>query len=237
MLFNSHIFMLLFLPLLLAGWYFLNWKKKFQLAQGYLIGMSLWFYAYANLQYLWLLLFSCLIGWLLSCLPEKISSEKGKKVLTGVGCVFHLGLLGHFKYSNFFLENLNTVFHTDFPMLQILLPVGISFYTFQQLAYLIDRCRGDAPRDRFFDYLTFMVYFPQLLQGPILLRSEFMGQLKEPEGAGFMQSGSRKESSFSCSVSPKKCCWRIRWQRRSTMDTAMFRCWTAFRHCFWRSGI
>ena len=56
MLFNSHIFMLLFLPLLLAGWYFLNWKKKFQLAQGYLIGMSLWFYAYANLQYLWLLL-------------------------------------------------------------------------------------------------------------------------------------------------------------------------------------
>ena len=128
MLFNSHIFMLLFLPLLLAGWYFLNWKKKFQLAQGYLIGMSLWFYAYANLQYLWLLLFSCLIGWLLSCLPEKISSEKGKKVLTGVGCVFHLGLLGYFKYSNFFLENLNTVFHTDFPMLQILLPVGISFY-------------------------------------------------------------------------------------------------------------
>ena len=64
MLFNSHIFILLFLPLLLAGWYFLNWKKKFQLAQGYLIGMSLWFYAYANLQYLWLLLFSCLIGWL-----------------------------------------------------------------------------------------------------------------------------------------------------------------------------
>ena len=185
MLFNSHIFMLLFLPLLLAGWYFLNWKKKFQLAQGYLIGMSLWFYAYANLQYLWLLLFSCLIGWLLSCLPEKIFSEKGKKVLTGVGCVFHLGLLGYFKYSNFFLENLNTVFHTDFPMLQILLPVGISFYTFQQLAYLIDRCRGDAPRDSFFDYLTFMVYFPQLLQGPILLRSEFMGQLKEPERRRF----------------------------------------------------
>ena len=185
MLFNSHIFILLFLPLLLAGWYFLNWKKKFQLAQGYLIGMSLWFYAYANLQYLWLLLFSCLIGWLLSCLPEKISSEKGKKVLTGVGCVFHLGLLGYFKYSNFFLENLNTVFHTDFPMLQILLPVGISFYTFQQLAYLIDRCRGDAPRDSFFDYLTFMVYFPQLLQGPILLRSEFMGQLKEPERRRF----------------------------------------------------
>ena len=107
----------------------------------------------------------------------KYVHEKVKKRSCGVGCVFHLGLLGYFKYSNFFLENLNTVFHTDFPMLQILLPVGISFYTFQQLAYLIDRCRGDGPRDSFFDYLTFMVYFPQLLQGPILLRSEFMGQL------------------------------------------------------------
>ena len=72
MLFNSHIFMLLFLPHLLAGWYFLNWKKKFHLAQGYLIGMSLWFYAYANLQYLWLLQFSCLIGCLLIFLHEKI---------------------------------------------------------------------------------------------------------------------------------------------------------------------
>ena len=168
MLFNSHIFMLLFLPLLLAGWYFLNWKKKFQLAQGYLIGMSLWFYAYANLQYLWLLLFSCLIGWLLSCLPEKIFSEKGKKVLTGVGCVFHLGLLGYFKYSNFFLENLNTVFHTDFPMLQILLPVGISFYTFQIMAYVIDVYRGRIPAEQSLLRLgTYLTMFPQLISGPI----------------------------------------------------------------------
>ncbi|MFR6590748.1 MAG: hypothetical protein ACLURV_12275 [Gallintestinimicrobium sp.] len=96
MLFNSHIFMLLFLPLLLAGWYFLNWKKKFQLAQGYLIGMSLWFYAYANLQYLWLLLFSCLIGWLLSCLPEKIFSEKGKKSADWCRMCFSSGAVGLF---------------------------------------------------------------------------------------------------------------------------------------------
>lgn len=96
MLFNSHIFMLLFLPLLLAGWYFLNWKKKFQLAQGYLIGMSLWFYAYANLQYLWLLLFSCLIGWLLSCLPEKIFSKKGKKSADWCRMCFSSGAVGVF---------------------------------------------------------------------------------------------------------------------------------------------
>ena len=180
MLFNSHIFMLLFLPLLLAGWYFLNWKKKFQLAQGYLIGMSLWFYAYANLQYLWLLLFSCLIGWLLSCLPEKIFSEKGKKVLTGVGCVFHLGLLGYFKYSNFFLENLNTVFHTDFPMLQILLPVGISFYTFQIMAYVIDVYRGRIPAEQSLLRLgTYLTMFPQLISGPISRFDQLGPQLSE----------------------------------------------------------
>ena len=79
MLFNSHIFMLLFLPLLLAGWYFSELEKKFQLAQGYLIGMSLWFYAYANLQYLWSLLFQLSDRLASSCLPEKIFSKKGKK--------------------------------------------------------------------------------------------------------------------------------------------------------------
>ena len=182
MLFNSHIFMLLFLPLLLAGWYFLNWKKKFQLAQGYLIGMSLWFYAYANLQYLWLLLFSCLIGWLLSCLPEKIFSEKGKKVLTGVGCVFHLGLLGYFKYSNFFLENLNTVFHTDFPMLQILLPVGISFYTFQIISYYVDVYRGEvAAEHNFVDFAAYVTMFPQLIAGPIVRFQSVQAELKHRE--------------------------------------------------------
>ena len=99
MLFNSHIFIFVFLPLLLAGWYFLNYKRKFMLAQGYLIGMSLWFYAYVNAAYLWLLLGSCIVGWSLSLLPEKISSKKGRKWIIAAGCAFHLGLLGYFKYK------------------------------------------------------------------------------------------------------------------------------------------
>lgn len=135
------------------------------LAQGYLIGMSLWFYAYVNAAYLWLLLGSCIVGWSLSLLPEKISSKKGRKWLIAAGCVFHLGLLGYFKYSNFFLENINAAVGTDFSMMHIVMPVGISFYTFQQLAYLIDRCRGEAPKDSFWDYLTFMVYFRSCCRG------------------------------------------------------------------------
>lgn len=101
------------------------------------------------------------------------------------GCLFHLGTLGYFKYSNFFLTNLNAAFGTDFSMLSILLPVGISFYTFQQLGYLIDCYRGDAPVCSILDYLAFMVYFPQILQGPILRYEEIVPQFYEKERRRF----------------------------------------------------
>lgn len=179
MLFNSHIFLFVFLPLVLAGWYFLNHKNYFKLAQGYLTGMSLWFYAYLNLNYLWMMLGSCLAGYLFCLSFEKIRSKPGRKWMLAAGCLFHLGLLGYFKYSNFFLENINAVFHTDYALLQVLLPVGISFYTFQQLAYLIDRYRGDAPLCTPSDYLLFMVYLPQVLQGPILYYQELVPQFHE----------------------------------------------------------
>lgn len=179
MLFNSHIFLFIFLPLTLAGWYFLNHKKCFKLAQGYLTGMSLWFYAYFNINYLWIMLAGCLVGYLLCLSLEKITSVAGRKAILTAGCLFHLGLLGYFKYSNFFLENINVVFGTDFALLHVFLPVGISFYTFQQLSYLIDRYRKDAGQCSLPDYLTFMFYFPQILQGPILRAEELIPQFHE----------------------------------------------------------
>lgn len=185
MLFNSHIFLFAFLPLLLAGWFLLNHLKRFQFAQGYLIGMSLWFYAYFNINYLWMMLGSCLAGYLLCWLLKKIVSPKGRRIIVIAGCLFHLGTLGYFKYCNFFLENINAVFGTDFSMLSVLLPVGISFYSFQQLGYLIDCFRGEAPVCSFLDYLFFMVYFPQILQGPILRYEELVGQLYEKERRKF----------------------------------------------------
>lgn len=185
MLFNSHVFLFLFLPLVLAGWYFLNHIRKFKLAQGYLIGMSLWFYAYFNINYLWMMLGSCLVGYLLCLLLQKTSSVNGRKWMLAVGCLFHVGTLGYFKYCNFFLENINVLFGKDFSAISVLMPVGISFYTFQQLAYLIDVYRGDAPVCSAPDYLTFMVYFPQILQGPILRYDELIGQLQEEKRRHF----------------------------------------------------
>lgn len=185
MLFHSHVFLFLFLPLLLAGWYFFNHRKCYRLAQGYLTGMSLWFCAYLNVRYVWVLLASCLIGYMFCLLLKKTDDEKKRKLALAAGCVFHIGLLGYFKYCNFFIENVNALFRTDFPLLSVFLPLGISFYTFQQIAYLADCYRKDAPVCTFFDYLTFMVYFPQLLQGPIMRSGELIWQLHEEERRHF----------------------------------------------------
>ena len=179
MLFNSHIFIFVFLPLVLAGWYGLNRIKWYKAAQGYLIGMSLWFYAYFDIHYLWTMLASCAVGYGFCFLIKKAEKERVRRILLAAGCLFHLGLLGYFKYSNFFLENINAAFGTKLALIGVLLPVGISFYTFQQLAYLIDCKRQDAPLYSFWDYLLFMVYFPQVLQGPILLHGELVPQFHE----------------------------------------------------------
>lgn len=181
MLFHSHLFVFLFLPLTLLGWFGLNFYKKEKLAQVFLTGMSLWFYAYLNINYLWMLLGSCLVSWFLGSLFEYVSDNRYRRFCLSIGVVFHLGSLGYFKYTNFFLENVNALFRTEFAFVNILLPVGISFYAFQQIAFLVDRHRGEEKQCSLLDYLTFMTYFPQLLQGPILLGKEFLPQLSAPQ--------------------------------------------------------
>ncbi|MBQ6886028.1 MAG: MBOAT family protein [Lachnospiraceae bacterium] len=179
MLFNSYIFIFLFLPLALAGWYLLNQLEKYTVAQIFLIAMSLWFYAYFDVSYLAVILTSCVVNYLFSFLLTKRDSEGFKKGMLFVGCVVNLGILGYFKYYDFFLENLNAVLHTDFTLKNILLPLGISFFTFQQLSFVIDRCKGDAPHYSLADYLNFVTFFPQLIAGPIVLHSELIPQFQD----------------------------------------------------------
>ncbi len=179
MLFNSYIFIFLFLPLALAGWYLLNQLEKYTVAQIFLIAMSLWFYAYFDVSYLAVILTSCAVNYLFSFLLTKRDSEGFKKGMLFVGCVVNLGILGYFKYYDFFLENLNAVLHTDFTLKNFLLPLGISFFTFQQLSFVIDRCKGDAPHYSLADYLNFVTFFPQLIAGPIVLHSELIPQFQD----------------------------------------------------------
>lgn len=185
MLFNSYIFIFLFLPAALAGWYLLNKLQKYALAQVFLIIMSLWFYAYFDIHYLGVILGSCAVNYAFSYLLTKRDSAGFKKGMLVAGCAVNLGILGYFKYYDFFLENLNMIFQTDFTLTNIILPLGISFFTFQQLSFVIDRCRGDAPHYGFIDYLNFVTFFPQLIAGPIVLHSELIPQFQDEERRKF----------------------------------------------------
>ena len=184
MLFNSYIFIFIFLPLVLIGWYGFNHYKKHQLADLFLAGMSLWFYGYFNVYYLAIILVSIALNYLLSYLLTKIPQNSvHQKIWNRAGLIagltLNLGILFYFKYYDFFIENVNAVFHADFALKHILLPLGISFFTFQQLSFIIDRCLGRAEHYPFLNYVTFVTFFPQLIAGPIVLYDELIPQFQD----------------------------------------------------------
>lgn len=179
MLFNSVLFITTFLPIALIGWYLLQRLENSGYAKLFLTGMSFWFYGYYNMSYLWILVCSMLFNYGLSVLFERVNNRIGKKTLFGVGIAGNVGLLFYFKYFNFFLDNCNYLLHTDISIERIALPLGISFFTFQQLSYVIERYRGNVEHTGILDYSCFISFFPQLIAGPIVLYQEFVPQLQE----------------------------------------------------------
>lgn len=183
MLFNSYLFIFLFLPLSLILWFFLNHHKKYQTAQVVLVGMSIWFYAYFNYTYVWIILGSCLLNFFCSFLMEVDQTKK--KIFGILGIIGNLAILFYYKYFDFFLENINFFWKKDFPLMNILLPLGISFFTFQQLSYVADRMKGEAPHYGWIDYLSFVTFYPQLIAGPIVLHTELVPQFQDKEKRKF----------------------------------------------------
>lgn len=179
MLFNSYIFIFLFLPVTLLGWYILNHFKAYEPAKLFLAGMSLWFYGYFNVYYLGVIVASILGNYLISYFVQFFNNRKISRIGLILGLVLNLGFLFYFKYYDFFFENINMVFHTSFHLKYIILPLGISFFTFQQLSFIIDRCSGKAEHYSFVNYLTFVTFFPQLIAGPIVLYKEMMPQFED----------------------------------------------------------
>lgn len=177
MLFNSYIFIFVFLPMLFIGWYGLNHYKKYYLADVFLLAMSLWFYGYSSTIYLLFMMVSIcvnyLLSWLLYC-----GTIKSNRVYVIIALAFNLGGLFYFKYYDFFINNINVIFKSDLALLEIALPLGISFYTFQQIGYQIDRTNG-AEHYSFLDYANFISFFPQLVAGPIVSHDELVPQIKD----------------------------------------------------------
>lgn len=173
MVFSSYVFIFAFLPVTLLG-YFLLAKLKNPLFQRlFLVAASLVYYAWFNVSYLWIILTSIGVNYLLAHLMTR---GHAKKLLFVLGILFNVGMLGYFKYTDFFLENLNALFSASFTLKHILLPLGISFFTFQQFSYLLAVYQGESQSEGFFDYCLFVLFFPQLVAGPIVLYDEMMPQ-------------------------------------------------------------
>lgn len=181
MLFNSYIFIFLFLPLVLAGYYTLRHFRQDRLAMLYLLCMSLWFYGYNNIYYLPILLASICVNHFLAAGMDRLEAEKGRKLLLAGSIFWNLGILFLFKYYDFFVDNMNKAFGWDVTFLNIALPLGISFYTFQQLSYVIDVYRKECRHYSLLDYATYVTFFPQLIAGPIVYHSELIPQFYKPE--------------------------------------------------------
>lgn len=179
MSFNSYIFILLFFPLVLIGYFWLNSVKKEKAAQLFLLLMSLWFCAFQGIESLFVLLGSALLNYGIRALMR--TGEK-KRLYLILGIFLNIAVLFCFKYYDFFAENINAVTGGRLPYWNPGLPIGISFYTFGQIAYLVDSYRGECPDMPFMEYLVYVTFFPKLVQGPIVRPEELVLQLRSREG-------------------------------------------------------
>jgi alginate O-acetyltransferase complex protein AlgI len=180
MLFNSYAFIFGFLPVTFAFFFLLGrWKEK--LAMGWLAFMSVVFYAWWSVDYVALLLASVLFNYAMArviVFARGRRKEHWKQILLATGILGDLAILGYFKYANFFVNTVNSLTGIDWSMSHIVLPLGISFFTFTQIAFLVDAARGDAHVKEFIPYLLFVTYFPHLLAGPIIHHKQVMPQFR-----------------------------------------------------------
>lgn len=177
MLFNSHFFIFLFFPLSVIGYFTLQRFKKPQLAKYFLFLISLWFYAANDIRSLPVLILSILVNFYLG--KQILKTETHKKLLCVIGILLNLAVLGVFKYLNFFMENISFVFGQSYTPISLILPLGISFFTFQQISYLIDCKNNNADGYSISEYALFASFFPYVTSGPIAFHSEIIPQLRK----------------------------------------------------------
>jgi alginate O-acetyltransferase complex protein AlgI len=162
------------------GYFFCAKYFSIEIALGFLVVVSLYFYAYWNPIYLILLLLSITFNFSIGRILSRDDHWKTRGVfIFGVGV--NLALLAYFKYTNFFIDNVNSAFSTQWDIGDIILPLAISFYTFTQIAYLVDAWRGNAKEYNFLHYCLFVSFFPHLIAGPILHHRQIIPQFTNIE--------------------------------------------------------
>ncbi len=173
MLFNSYEFLLMFLPIALGGYYSISKGISQPAAITWLALCSLFFYGWWNPNYLWLMVGSILFNYSFGLI---LAGQRRARWILTLGVGLNLLLLGYYKYTDFFIANISDLAGLDWQLHNIILPLGISFFTFTQIAYLVDVYRGEVREYRITDYFLFVTYFPHLIAGPIIHHKEMMPQ-------------------------------------------------------------
>ena len=192
MVFSSYIFIFAFLPLVLLGFYLLPRliaaPGRLRRAQNLLlIAASLVFYGYYSVKYLLLMAASILVNYGLALGIQYASDRRRElsRLCFLLGVLFNVFLIGYFKYYDFFVENINFLFRSSFALKHLLLPLGISFFTFQQLSFLVSVYKKEEQVEDFISYCVFVLFFPQLVAGPIVLYSEMIPQFRDESRCRF----------------------------------------------------
>ncbi len=178
MLFNSYVFIFLFLPIVLAVFSFVRTAANPAWPVGWLVIASIVYYGYWKPEFLLLLAFSITVNLGFGkLLLDGVLSPRLSQLALIAGIAFNLCLLGYFKYAGFFVANVDHLFGVGWAIPNIILPIGISFITFQKIAFLVDAYRGLVRNFTVLNYALFVTFFPQLIAGPIVHHSEMMPQL------------------------------------------------------------
>lgn len=180
MLFNSHEYIFLFLPLSLVVYFILNRLRLTIASRTWLVVMSLVFYSWWDVKYLPLILGSMTFNYAIGTVISRydVDQRVRKRGVLIFGIVMNVLLLGYYKYTDFVIMNINWLFGTDIELQRIVLPLGISFFTFTQIAYLVDAYKAKAREYDLLNYALFVTYFPHLLAGPIIHHKEMMPQFE-----------------------------------------------------------
>lgn len=176
MQFNSFLFIILFLPLTVLFYYIFN-KFSHMIGKIVLLIASIVFYAYSDWGTLIVIGISLAINYLFAVFIKR--ARKWRTLYLCVPILINVGLLLYFKYLNFAIININTYFAKELPLKELILPVGISFFTFQQIAYIVAIYRGEIEKPDILDYLVFILFFPKVLMGPLMDPVDFIGQLND----------------------------------------------------------
>ena len=206
MLFHSSSFIFGFLPIVVIGYVLLGRAYGRSTALGWLLVASLIFYGSWSLSFLPILLGSALFNFLAGRVIRQLRGRgRAATAAAGIAIAVNLAVLGYFKYANFFIDNVNWAFSgtgSSLTYLSVVLPLGLSFFTFQQIAFLVDTLNGGDEEPTFWQYVLFVGFFPSVTSGPISNQQEIIPQFRDtkPFGIAFELVCSRRDSVLAGAV-------------------------------------